>query len=60
VRKYDTAWLCEEGRREEAAELVKETEEDRREKSGPQSPGAIASAGNLAALLRYRCEHESR
>jgi hypothetical protein len=60
VRKYDTAWLCEEGRREEAAELVKETDEERREKSGARQAGAVASSGNLAALLRYRCEHEPR
>ena len=67
VRKYDTAWLCEEGRREEAAELAQEEAEEAREaakkRHGPaaaESPGDAGGNGNLSALLRYRCEYEGR
>lgn len=50
VRDYDTAWLCEEGRRGEAADLAKEAE-----KKGP--PEASTALG---PLLRYRCERSER
>ena len=49
VRKYDTAWLCEEGRREEAAELSEQTAKEKHRQD----------SDTLAAMLRYRCEHES-
>jgi hypothetical protein len=50
VRKYETAWLCEEGRREEAARLSERTaKEHSRQRSD-----------TLAAMLRYRCEYTDR
>ena len=45
VHEYDTAWLCEEGRREKASEQA----QDDAKKPG-QSPTV------LGPLLRYRCE----
>ena len=64
VRTYDTAWRCEQGRREEAMERA-------RRRSTRQSSGGEARSvrtgrsigggtGMLAALLQYRCEHEDR
>jgi hypothetical protein len=50
VEEYDTAWLCEEGRREEAAERAEEAAKER--------PGH--SPSTLDAMLRYRCEHSGR
>jgi hypothetical protein len=50
VRKYDTAWLCEEGRRKEAAELAEDAAKDHPDQSETL----------LAAMLRYRCEPEGR
>ena len=49
VRSYDTAWLCEAGRREEARDLAKDAP-----KNGPES------ATTLGRLLRYRCERSER
>jgi hypothetical protein len=67
VRKYDTAWLCEEGRREEAAELAQEEAEEARDAAknrgvaaAAQPSGDATGNGNLSALLRYRCEYEGR
>jgi hypothetical protein len=58
VQRYDTPWLCEQGRREEAAEHAEETAKDADAKwprpTGPRSP----SSGTLAALLKYRCQYE--
>jgi hypothetical protein len=60
VRGYDTLWLCEQGRREEAAqdaeEAAKQADARWPRPSGPRS----ASSGTLAALLQYRCEYEKR
>jgi hypothetical protein len=60
VRHYDTLWLCEQGRREDAAERAEEAAKKDDAKwplpSGPRAP----DSGNLAALLQYRCEHERR
>ena len=50
VREYDTAWRCEEGRREKAAELTKDTAEEQR----------ASGSGTLDAMLRYRCERTER
>jgi hypothetical protein len=50
VEEYDTAWLCEEGRRDEAAERAEEAAKER--------PGH--SPSTLDAMLRYRCEHGDR
>ncbi len=50
VRKYDTAWLCEEGRRKEAAELAEDAAKKRPDESETQ----------LSSMLRYRCEPEGR
>ena len=50
VHEYDTAWLCEQGRREEAGDLAKDEAKDR--------PGQAATA--LGPLLRYRCERSER
>jgi hypothetical protein len=47
VRKYDTAWLCEEGRREEAARLSERTAKEH----------SRQGSDTLAATLRYRCEY---
>ena len=49
VREYDTAWLCEEGRRTEANDLAQEAAK----KSGQ-------AAAALGPLLRYRCERSDR
>ncbi len=50
MREYDTAWLCEEGRRQEANDLAVETSK----KQGGQSSTV------LGPLLRYRCERSER
>jgi hypothetical protein len=50
VEEYDTAWLCEQGRREEAVERAEEAAKER--------PGH--SPSTLQAMLRYRCEHSDR
>jgi hypothetical protein len=50
VRKYDTAWLCEEGRREEAARLSERTAKEH----------SRQGSDTLAATLRYRCEYTDR
>lgn len=50
VREYDTAWLCEEGRRDEVAELMKD--------AAKKQPGD--GSGTLSAMLRYRCERAER
>lgn len=50
VRAYDTAWLCEEGRRDEARDLARDDS-----KNGPPE-----SATALGPLLRYRCERSER
>ena len=50
VHDYDTAWLCEEGRREKAVDLMKDAQ-----KNGP--PEAQTALG---PLLRYRCERSER
>ena len=47
VRKYDTAWLCEEGRREEAAKLSERTAKEHKQQG----------SDTLAATLQYRCEY---
>jgi len=69
VREYDTAWLCEEGRRDEAAELAKDGTKDRPRGIASTLTGLFRraakerprdSAGTLATLLRYRCEHKSQ
>jgi hypothetical protein len=49
VHEYDTAWLCEEGRREKAGELAQEA---------AKKPGQSSTA--LGPLLRYRCERSER
>ena len=49
VREYDTAWLCEEGRRAKAADLAR----DEKHKAGQ-------AATALGPLLRYRCERSER
>jgi hypothetical protein len=49
VHEYDTAWLCEEGRREKAGELAQKDT-----KKGGQSSTV------LGPLLRYRCERSER
>jgi hypothetical protein len=49
VREYDTAWLCEEGRRTKAADLAR----DEKHKAGQ-------AATTLGPLLRYRCERSER
>jgi hypothetical protein len=46
VRDYETAWLCEEGRRKEAADLM----EKEAKKQGHRVPTPVE------ADLRYRCE----
>jgi hypothetical protein len=50
VRSYDTAWLCEEGRRDEARDLAKDAPKN----------GAAEAATTLGPLLRYRCERSER
>jgi len=50
VRKYDTAWLCEQGRHEEAVKLSERTAKEQ----GRQG------SDMLNALLRYRCEYTDR
>src|SRR5262249_48150107 len=50
VRKYDTAWLCEEGRRAEAARLSERTAKEHKQQGSDM----------LAATLRYRCEYTDR
>lgn len=64
VRKYDTAWRCEKGRREEAMERSEEATNEaikrRRSPLGPHAPVDGGNTGMLAALLQYRCEHEDR
>ena len=49
VREYDTAWLCEEGRRKEANDLAQEA---------AAKPGQSSTV--LGPLLRYRCERSER
>jgi len=49
IREYDTAWLCEEGRRKEANDLAEEMAE---------KPGRSSTV--LGPLLRYRCERSER
>lgn len=49
IREYDTAWLCEEGRREKAGELAQED---------AKKPGQSSTV--LGPLLRYRCERGER
>jgi len=49
VREYDTAWLCEEGRRTEANDLAQEAAD---------KPGQSSTV--LGPLLRYRCERSER
>jgi hypothetical protein len=60
VRHYDTLWLCEQGRREEAAERAQEIAKKADAKwgrpSGPRSP----DSETFAAMLQYRCEYERR
>ena len=48
IREYDTAWLCEEGRRKEANDLAQEA----------AKPGQSSTV--LGPLLRYRCERSGR
>ena len=55
VHDYDTAWLCEEGRREKAADLMKDAQKKDAQKNGP--PEAQTALGSL---LRYRCERSER
>jgi hypothetical protein len=50
VREYDTVWLCEEGRRDEARDLAKDAPKD----------GPPESATTFGPLLRYRCERSER
>ena len=49
IHEYDTAWLCEEGRRKEANDLAQEAAE---------KPGQSSTV--LGPLLRYRCERSER
>jgi hypothetical protein len=49
VREYDTAWLCEEGRRKEANDLAQKA---------AAKPGQSSTV--LGPLLRYRCERSER
>jgi len=49
VHEYDTAWLCEEGRREKAGELAQED---------AKKPGQSSTV--LGPLLRYRCERSEQ
>jgi hypothetical protein len=49
IREYDTAWLCEEGRRKEANDLAQKT---------AAKPGQSSTV--LGPLLRYRCERSER
>ena len=51
VRRYDTAWECEAGRREEAARVA--------EKQAEEHQGSD-SRTTLDALLQHRCEYEGR
>lgn len=52
VERYDSAWACEEGRREAALEKA--------EKQAARSQKVAANNTALRTLLQYRCEHESR
>jgi hypothetical protein len=49
VHEYDTAWLCEEKRREKAGELAQDD---------AKKPGQSSTV--LGPLLRYRCERTER
>jgi len=54
VDDYDTAWLCEEGRREKAADLMKDAQKKNTQNGPPEAQTALGS------LLRYRCERSER
>jgi len=49
IHEYDTAWLCEEGRRKEANDLAEEA---------AKKPGQSSTV--LGPLLRYRCVRSER